>query len=274
MNVLRHIFPRTILLRVQQNCLLEILWTANNPDSFWSVVLRPYIDGNAAPIVLSLVDAVDSLFLNWKVLFKSRLEIPVPYRRPYFVGESVLTKTAGLIQIKDYATETNVASLLSGMTDIQERLRAAKNEFFELVNRKLDYFGYATPRAEDLLLSEKTKFEKALCRRLALAGLLVQHLHSDPNFGRTKLAKLFYLADVHEGLDLQTEYYREAAGPLDQRSLYNERFGIEALARKHNLFYPEVTGKMVRYRPLASGKGTLPFARRHLGNKVENIVEF
>jgi hypothetical protein len=106
---------------------------------------------------------------------------------------------------------------------------------------------------------------------VALASLLVQQLHADPNFGRTKLAKIFYLADMHEQLDLETEYYREAAGPLDQRALYNERFGIEALAQKHQLFYPEAKGKMVRYRPFSDFKKLQPFAEKFFGDKAERI---
>jgi hypothetical protein len=123
----------------------------------------------------------------------------------------------------------------------------------------------------NLVLPEKTKFEKALCRRVALAGVLVEQLHDDPNFGRTKLAKIFYLADVHEQLNLETEYYREVAGPLDQRALYNQRFGIEATAQKHHLFRPESKGEMVRYKPLSDFEKLQPFAEKYLGDKIERI---
>jgi hypothetical protein len=112
-----------------------------------------------------------------------------------------------------------------------------------------------------------------LCKRLALAALLVADLHREPNFGRTKLAKLFYLADLRENLDLETEYVREAAGPLDQRSLYNPRVGVEALAQRYGLFQPESQGKMVRYKPLDHLDEIDDFAAKHLGQNAQNVGE-
>jgi hypothetical protein len=246
--------------------------TPLNRDSFWSLVMRPYIGANAPQSVRDLVDSVDRVFRTWKELFKVHTELPVSYEQPYFINDRGLTRAAGLIQIKDYAIENNVASLLAGLADVQACLKAAKEEFFDLVNVGLDYFGNAESGSEDLIVPDKTKFEKALCKRLAVAGLLVKHLQDDPNFGRTKLAKLFYLADVHENLNLATEYYRETAGPLDQRALYNERFGIEALGQKHKLLRPDSRGKMVRYKPLPKSGKIQAFAAKHLGDKVKNIA--
>jgi hypothetical protein len=282
-------FQTAFAIAYAENECVEARFPANNPvsgvpelfvgnpltpidqNSFWSEVLAPYVSNAPSPIVRRLIEAVDAVFLNWKGLFKTQAEMPVSYTRPYFIDDQTLFKTAGLIQIKDYATENNVATLIACLQAVQEQLRAAKDEFYELVHSGLNYFGTETPSSSNLVIPDKTKFEKALCRRIALAGLLVQQLHADPNFGRTKLAKIFYLADVHEQLNLETEYYREAAGPLDQRALYNERFGIEALAQKHHLFYPESKTKMVRYKPLADFEKFQEFAEKHLGNKVERI---
>jgi hypothetical protein len=107
---------------------------------------------------------------------------------------------------------------------------------------------------------------------VALAGLLVNKLHGDPNLGRTKLAKLFYLADRKAGLQLQTHYAREAAGPLDQRALYNERFGMEALATRHQIFRSEKKGRMVRYRRMADTSAIDLFAREQLGDKTDQVI--
>jgi hypothetical protein len=246
--------------------------TPLNPDSFWSVILKPYVQENATHSVRTLVGAVDAVYDDWKRRFRGVAELPVSYARPYFIDPRGLTKTAGLVQIRDYAAENSITPLVDAFDHVQSCLRALKDEFFECVTVQLDYFGSGSSPLEDIALPEKTRFEKVLCRRLALAGLLVQHLHSDPNFGRTKLAKLFYLADVHETLNLETEYYREAAGPLDQRALYNDRFGIEALARKHNLFAPAQRGKMVRYTPSSALSRIQNFAERHLAERVHAIV--
>ena len=247
--------------------------TPLNPESFWSQTLKPYVADCTSSNVRNLVAAVDGVFQIWNVFFALATELPVAYKRPYFVGEGTLTRTAGLVQIRDYASENGVSSLVDQLRQVREHLSVAKRDFFEWVNVKLNYFGSAMPQSDELAIPAKSRFDKALCRRLALAGLLVRHLHDDPNFGRTKLAKLFYIADAHEQLDLETKYYREAAGPLDQRALYNERIGIEALGDKHCLFSCEQQGRMVRYKPSSDLERVLPFAATHLGGKTKKIIE-
>ena len=258
------------------NGLLELFvgnpMTPLNSESFWSSVLRPYIGDDAPLRVRHVIGAVDKVFSIWGDIFRASVELQVSYKRPYFIDDRGLTRTAGLLQIKDYATENNVTSLLNSLELVHARLRELKDEFFELVNTRLRYFGAGSAALVDLTVPEKTKFERALCKRLAVAGILVRELYNEPNFGRTKLAKLFYLADAHEHLDLQTDYYREAAGPLDQRALYNERFGIEALAQKYHLFHPELKGKMVRYKPLPDLGKIQQFAAKHLGDTASRIA--
>lgn len=157
---------------------------------------------------------------------------------------------------------------------VQERLRVVKDEFFELLTtaKGLDYFGVNASRSVSVVnIPERTAFDKLLCRRLAVASTLVRDLHGDPNFGRTKLAKLFYLADVREQLDLGTQYYREAAGPLDQRALYNDRVGIEALGQKYQLFATEQKGVMVRYKSLENLELASDFIDRHLKERTKAV---
>lgn len=247
--------------------------TPLDPRSFWSAVLRPYIGLSAPPSVQNLIREVDETFRGWKALFKGQTEIPVSYKPPYSVGEYTVTQTAGLVQIKDHAVENGIESLVASFDRVQKCLRAAKDEFTELIcaSNGINYFGPANSQTPVLSVPDKTKFDKVLCRRLALAGLLVHDLHKDPNFGRTKLAKLVYLSDLHLELNLEGEYLREAAGPLDQRALYNERIGIESLAQKYRLFRPEPEGKMVRYRPLPDLNALEAFAVKYLGSKVEQI---
>lgn len=82
-------------------------------------------------------------------------------------------------------------------------------------------------------------FADILDKRLALAAKIVSELDGTKEFSRVKFAKAFYLADIISDVDLKTEYTREAAGPLDQRSLYNEKIGIEPLAASKGLFETE-----------------------------------
>jgi hypothetical protein len=288
----KHIFATAFAIAFAENECVEAYFPANNPvsgvpelfvsnpmspinpQSFWSIVLRPYIDSSVSNQVNSLIEAVDGVYQEWRTLFKSTSELPTSRDRPYTIDSHGLTETAGLIQIKEYAIANNVDKLREKLGVVQERLRIVKDDFFGLMNRKeaVDYFGIPNAQpSQELIVPERTKFDRIICKRLALATVLVKDLHDDPNFGRTKLAKLFYLADLHEGLNLETEYYREAAGPLDQRALYNERIGIEALAQKHHLFRHEMKGRMVRYTPSSNIDKAKEFIDRHLGSKIVDI---
>jgi hypothetical protein len=67
--------------------------------------------------------------------------------------------------------------------------------------------------------------------RGAIAAYIINQLHGSPYFGRVQLEKLLYLAEAHVGVDLQGEYHREAAGPLDP-----DIYKLESLARKQQWF--------------------------------------
>lgn len=246
--------------------------TPVDPDSFWSKIIRPSIKLIVSPAASSLFDAVENVFRAWGDHLGARMEMPIGYDVPYFVDERPLTRTAGLVQIRDYAARHDVELLSKSLSVLQSALRAAKQEFYEIVTAPsgLNYFGPG-PGEPQLNIPEGTAFEKVLSRRLALAGLLVKALHDEPNFGRTKLAKLFYLADKRAELHLQTDYAREAAGPLDQRALYHPHVGIEALGEKHRLFKPFSQGRSVRYQPLPSLPGIEGLAQKHLGDSLHEI---
>jgi hypothetical protein len=83
---------------------------------------------------------------------------------------------------------------------------------------------------------EPKGFDRIIDMRLGLASKIVKEMYRSKEFNRVKFAKVFYLSDAVTSADLKTEYYREPAGPLDQRTLYNEKIGIESLAKKRCFF--------------------------------------
>ena len=90
-------FPANNPVNGLQELVVNNPMTPINAGSFWSQVLRPYIDSDAPPSAKSLITATDNVYETWKTLFHGRLEIPVSYARPYFIDEGVLTKNAGLV---------------------------------------------------------------------------------------------------------------------------------------------------------------------------------
>ena len=81
------------------------------------------------------------------------------------------------------------------------------------------------------------------------------------------MAKLLYLADSTQALDLETTYYREVAGPLDTRALY----GVEALAQRKGYFESEQKHNMVRYKRGQNLDIALDKARELLGKQRRSL---
>lgn len=287
----RRVFACASAIVFAENECVETYFPANNPapggrelfignplsplnrESFWSKTISPQISLHTSPAGRAVIESVNDVFMAWDRFLGRRHEVPISYAPSYFVDERGLSRNCGLIQIRDYARAERVESLLSRLQLVQTRLKAAKAEFHDVLTAEagLNYFGRVSA-AEKLKMPTGTSFQQVLARRLALAGLVVKELHDDPNFGRTKLAKVFYLADRQVGLRLQTEYAREAAGPLDQRALYNERVGVEALAARHEVFRAKQRGRMVRYEGLGKLGAIDGFARNQLGKDVDAIV--
>jgi hypothetical protein len=100
---------------------------------------------------------------------------------------------------------------------------------------------------------------------MAVVSTLVNRLADDRNFGRTKMAKLFYLIDASQNLNLDTSYQRQAAGPLDAKALYDAETGLEALAVKQKYISVERTGRKITYRRGENLNEALESARKVLG---------
>jgi hypothetical protein len=57
-------------------------------------------------------------------------------------------------------------------------------------------------------------------KRKVLAGNIIYSFQTGGYIGRTKLQKILYLCEQHAQLDYETDYIKEAAGPLDSKFLY------------------------------------------------------
>jgi len=246
------IFPTNNPIHGAPEIVITNPMTPLNKDSFWTKSMAHHFTSNTFTETVDLVEAVNKLFCNWKQYVCKKKEVHIGYKRPYFISEGVLTLTSGLVQIKDFAQETGNVVLLNDWREVQERSKAAKKLFYKILTdtEHLNYFSQVKVKSNILPFIPKTKFDHVLEKRLSLAAILVSRFHDDPNFGRTKFAKLFYLLDVSEQLELQTNYIREAAGPLDPRALYNHKIGIEPLGHKYGYFNTITDGTgFIRYKP-------------------------
>jgi type I restriction enzyme S subunit len=88
--------------------------------------------------------------------------------------------------------------------------------------------------------------------RLVVGAEIIHQHRSSPKFGRVKLQKELYLAEAHLGIsELQGNYIREAAGPLDRALIENTERAVEA-AGYYRASQADGAGTTVAYRPLAN----------------------
>ena len=152
-----------------ENICIEATFPANNPikdapeikinnpmtplnrDSFWCKYMNSVFNETPKDIYDKLVQAVTSLFQEWEKKFRNNPEIHVNYKKSYFIGDSkILTKQAGIRQIKDYADHYKEDNLKNILRDIQKYLSIVKKEFHTILIDKdgLDYFGKARNQAD------------------------------------------------------------------------------------------------------------------------------
>lgn len=226
-------------------------------DSFWCQILAPIMsacDSGTSPA--NLISVVNEYYSIWRKRLKGKRQIEVDFEASYLVDSNILYDDAGIVQIRDYAEATADNELIAAYQKMQDVLKTTKREFYSFLvsEHGIDYFGTmgGAPEQSPTLFAPSSQFEQIVEKRLALAGFLVHKLSKDKHFGRTKLQKLFYIADTSLELKLKTEYTRAAAGPLDQRCLYNKKIGVEAIAQKYQYFAPREAGKAIRYEPLVN----------------------
>jgi hypothetical protein len=218
----------------------------NNLDSFWSVYLKKEVLNNDNQLINDLVDSVNNLYAAWKNEFNLNPDIKVTYLCSYFIENGVLTPNAGIKQIKDYVRE-NPNALLNELIDkLNQSVKQTKKEFYTYLLSKdlINYFGGSESKA-DTNKPNSDRQEK----RLALASTIVNKLFGSKSFGRTKFAKVFYIADMICKQELDTSYYREAAGPIDYKFLYDPEKNIELIGANRDYFYTDSSKNRTKYHP-------------------------
>ncbi len=105
--------------------------------------------------------------------------------------------------------------------------------------------------------------------RAVLSAEIVDKLHTEPTFGRVKHQKVFLLCECIAQIDdIEGEYHREAAGPLDNRLIYS----VEDELRRQKWFETYKRKSFGHaYRPLANAGQHRKYLRRWSRKKQETI---
>lgn len=114
------------------------------------------------------------------------------------------------------------------------------------------------------LSPKRTRSPTIFYKRAAIAAYIIGRLHTRPTFGRVQLEKCLYLAEAYVGVDLEGDFKRAAAGPLDAEYLYK----LENAAQKNGWFVKRtIAGDKTRhtYHPGAKSAQLLAAAEKYLG---------
>lgn len=88
--------------------------------------------------------------------------------------------------------------------------------------------------------------------RLVVGAEIIHQHRSNPKFGRVKLQKELYLAEAHLGIsELQGNYFRQAAGPLDRALIEETERAVEA-AGYYRASQADGARTTVTYTPLSN----------------------
>lgn len=125
---------------------------------------------------------------------------------------------------------------------------------------------------------QKTRAAKQRARRhfarAVLSAEIVDKLHNEPTFGRVKHHKIFHLCEYVAQLEeIQGEYQRKAAGPLDHKLI----FSVEDELQRQKWFETyELKSYGHGYRPLSKAGGHRTYFTRwwpQKGKTVINLIE-
>jgi type I restriction enzyme, S subunit len=130
------------------------------------------------------------------------------------------------------------------------------------------------PNVIELKKAEHTQRPNVHFARALLSAEIVHRLHREPTFGRIKHQKIFHLCEhIAQMEEIQGQYYRKAAGPLDNKLIYAN----EAELKKQK-WYKEVHRESYghAYEPLANAGNHRKYVAGYWPDKlplIEKLIE-
>lgn len=142
----------------------------------------------------------------------------------------------------------NISMKIKQIKDIQTRLIS------DVVTGKLDIRG--------LNALKESRTANKYFKRTVLAAEIIDQLHKEPTLGHVKFQKVIYLGERLCELDIETHYYREAAGPHDNRAI---RSIDKQLAKLSWYEAKKIDGRFM-YVPLSKAGGHKRYFAKYFGH--------
>lgn len=224
-------------------------------------------------LILSPTVNIDSLFYG----FLLNTTVAVKQKSSMAQGDAVVhisAESVGKVQVPFPSKEeqTAIANVLSS-TDKEietlntklEKYRNLKTAMMQqLLTGKIRLFASETAEA---ISDKKQRAPNPFFKRSVLAAEIVDRLHDEPTFGHVKLQKLIFLAERMCGIDIDSSYHRDAAGPYDNYGLRS----IDSQLEKQKWFSVEHTENAYHYIPLENQGGHRQYFERYFADKQDTF---
>jgi hypothetical protein len=185
--------------------------------------------------------------------------IPIPFP-PLAEQERIVTEVERRLSVIDELESTVTANL-------QRATRLRQSILQQAFCGKL-----VTIEVPQLKLVDKVSVAKRHANRhfmrSVLSGEIVDQLHDEPTFGRVKHQKILHLCEyIAELEEIEGEYHRKAAGPMDNKLIFANVSEI-----KKQKWYDEIKdGKRSFYKPLEKAGSQRKYFERYWPDKIATI---
>jgi len=171
--------------------------------------------------------------------------------------------------------QTAIATVLSDMdaeiTALETRrnkTRALKQAMMqELLTGRTRLVELKTETKQEATTPTSSRQANVYFLRSVLAAEIIDQLHDQPTFGHVKFEKMMFLVEHLCGIDTNSHYFRQAAGPYDNRALRS----IDSQLRKQQWFGVRKEGERYRYLPMAKQGGHKPYFERYFSKNSETL---
>ena len=168
--------------------------------------------------------------------------------------------------------QTAIANVLSGMDKEIETLNTKLEKYRNLKTAMMQQLltgkiRLISSKANEAIFEKKQHTTNPAFKRSVLAAEIVNRLYNEPTFGHVKLQKLIFLTERMCGIDIDSSYHRDAAGPYDNYGMRS----IDSQLKKQKWFSAEFTGSGYHYNPLENQGGHKKYFERYFADKKDTF---
>lgn len=229
---------------------------------------------SSAMKILKIKDKNYNIRLVYEIM--QLIDFPLSDHQRYWISEysNIIVRLPSVLE-----EQTAIATILSDMDAeieaLQAKLQKAKQVKQGAMQQLLTGKIRLSINNQIQSAEKKPKQANVHFKRSVWAAEIANRLCDEPTFGHVKMEKLLFLTENMCGIDIGSNYHRDAAGPYDNRAIRS----IDSQLKKQNWFEAKRGDKGYRYIPMAKRGGHKDYFNKYYSdalpvfNKVINTLQ-